>query len=78
VIATAILNFEQQRIRIDAPFRMRHAVTLDIKEDSAQTISGVLNRTLSGPREIIETQSFLPLQRRDAERHLRMQRNQLI
>ena len=78
VLPTSVLSFAGERITIDSTLKKRHAITLDLKEYPALAIPGMLDSVLSGPFECIETQSFVPLNRADAEHFLERQRNQLI
>ena len=77
-LATSVISFEHERINIAAALRQRHAITLDLTEYPALSVPGMLDGALAGPFEVIETQSFLPLNRAAAKRYLQKQRNQLI
>ena len=77
-LATSALTFNNTHLIIQGPTRQRHAVTLDLKEYPPASRPGMLDDIFEGPHEVIETQSFYPLNRRDAETYLKRQRNHLI
>ncbi len=77
-LATSSLTFNKTHLSIQGAVRNRHAVTLDLKEYPPSSRSGMLDDIFEGPHEVIETQSFYPLNRRDAESYLKRQRNHLV
>ncbi len=77
-LSTSRLRFANARIVIEGATRTRFAAVLDLKQYPARTHSGVLDGVLDGAIDAIETQSFSPCTRLDAERYLLRQRNQLI
>ncbi len=62
---------------IRAPTRDRYAQLIDLKDYPESTESGVLNKLLLQKVEFITTQSFSFLNKRDGEKFLKTQRNQL-
>jgi type IV secretion system protein VirB4 len=78
VLATSALTFHERHVSIQGATERRCALILDLKEYPPLTSPGMLDQILSGPYEMIETQSFLPMSRKDANSYLRRQRNQLI
>jgi type IV secretion system protein VirB4 len=77
-LATSALTFNNTHLVIQGASQQRHAVTLDLKEYPPASRPGMLDNIFEGPHEVIETQSFYPLNRRDAETYLKRQRNHLI
>lgn len=62
---------------IRSPTRDRYAQLIDLKDYPESTDSGMLNKLLLQKVEFITTQSFSFLNKRDGEKFLKVQRNQL-
>ena len=77
-LATSSLTFDNTHLLVQGAISQRHAVTLDLKEYPPASRPGMLDDIFEGPHEVIETQSFYPLNRRDAETYLKRQRNHLV
>jgi type IV secretion system protein VirB4 len=78
ILPIARLSFGGDKLEIRHGEHRRYAALLDIKEYAESVEPGVLDALLYEDSEFIETQSFSILPRREAQRALELQRDQLI
>ena len=77
-LPTTRLSFGLDKLELRQGEQRRYAALVDIKEYADAVEPGILNALLYEASEFIETQSFSILPRREAQRSLELQRDQLI
>lgn len=77
-IATSRTHFGTESLAYKTPGGVKYGAILGIKEYPAVTGPGMLNELLSQPYEFVLTQSFIFMNKQDAQRMLERQRNIMV